>query len=107
MPAPSPRPSLTTDLLTRYHKQRVGSTFDIRDTLNVPDKSPVKGLELPKGGTNETVFTTDGFTVKPSLQVTELIYALEANTSDAPRTTPISNKRMPSISGFTNKKYKP
>lgn len=33
MPIPTPRPSLTTDLATRYATQRVGGAFNDRDII--------------------------------------------------------------------------
>ena len=34
MPTPSPRPSLETDLESRYANQRVGSAFDVKEVLS-------------------------------------------------------------------------
>lgn len=65
MPSPTQRPSLKTDLASRYSKQKVGGAFDAKNIdTNVGDSvttDPVHG-----SGIQDTTFRRGGFTVKES-----------------------------------------
>ena len=102
MPTPSQRPSLETDLESRYRNQRVGSAFSVKELLKEPGSSPKSGERMPING-NEHLYSVDDFAVKAKVGVTELLDALDANSTSSP-----SSKEMSLfMRGFTNKKYKP
>ena len=96
MPTPSERSSLNTDLETRYGNQRVGSAFDVKDRLKYPNN------RAPIGG-NEALYTLKDFAVRKTIGLTELLDALDANTTSSPSSKELSLF----MRGFTNKKYKP
>ena len=102
MPTPSERPSLKTDLESRYRTQRVGSAFSVKNTLKQPGDSPQPGERMPIDG-NERLYTNDDFIVKQTLGVTELLDAKSANTTSSPSSLELSLF----MRGFTNQKYKP
>lgn len=102
MPTPSARPSLNTDLESRYRNQRAGSAFDVKERLKPPGNSPQPGERMPING-NEHLVSVDDFAVKARIGVTELLDALEANTTSSPSSQELSLF----MRGFTNKKYKP
>lgn len=95
------RPSLATDLETRYKQQRVGSAFDVKERLGGPGSSPQAGDSMPIGG-NEVLHTKGGFTVKAMQGVTDFKDAQEANVSNSPK----SKQTSRFLKGFNNKKYK-
>lgn len=102
MPKQSERPSLTTTLEDRYRKQKVGSTFDVKDVLKQPDKSPEHGDRMVIDG-NEYKYSVDDFQVKPLIGITEVLDAIDANITTSPRSKELSSY----MNGFSNKKYKP
>lgn len=102
MPTPSSRPSLNTDLESRYRTQRVGSAYDIKKLLKSPGDSPHPGERMPIDG-NEHLVSVDDFAVKAKVGVTELLDALEANSTSSPSSKELSLF----MRGFTNRKYKP
>lgn len=102
MPTPSTRPSLTTDLEARYRNQRVGSAFDVKKTLKGPGDAPQVGDRMPIDG-NEHLVSVDDFRVKSPLQVTDVLDAIESNSTSSPKSQELSLY----IKGFTNRKYKP
>ena len=102
MPTPSNRPSLETDLESRYSNQRVGSAFDVKKLLKEPGSSPQSGERMPING-NEHLVSVDDFAVKAKVGITEFLDALEANTT----TSPSSKEMSLFMRGFTNKKYRP
>lgn len=99
MPTPSDRPSLKTDLLSRYSNQRVGSAFDVKRTLNNPNSSPAVGTTIDAESIQGANFQTpNGFEVKKSKQgITQM---KDANTEGS------SKELSLFIKGFSNKKYK-
>jgi hypothetical protein len=102
MPTPSSRPSLKTDLESRYRTQRAGSAFDVKTTLKQPDQSPRNGDRMPING-NERLYSVDDFAVKQTLGITEFLDATSANSSTSPSSLEMSRF----MRGFTNRKYKP
>jgi hypothetical protein len=102
MPTQTDRPSLSTDLVTRYEKQPAGGAFDVKKTLKAPGQTLQSGDRLPIDG-NEKFFSVDDFAAKQLLGVTEFLDAAEANTSASPRSVGISRY----VRGFSNQKYKP
>lgn len=101
MPTPNQRPSLTTNLESRYSNQRAGGAFDVKQRLKAPGRSPQNGDRMPIDG-NERLYSEDDFAVKQQLGVTELLDAKEANTSGAPKSKEMSLY----IRGFNNQKYR-
>ena len=102
MPQPSNRPSLTTDLASRYAKQHAGGAFEVKQRLKPPGNSPQTGDRMPIDG-NERLYSEDDFAVKQVGGITELLDAKEANTTSSPRSKELSLY----IRGFNNRKYKP
>jgi hypothetical protein len=101
MPTPSQRPSLSTDLETRYENQRVGSAFDIKDVLKNPHSAPSAGDRGPVEG-NENLYSVNDFAIKQPTGVTEFLDALDANGSTAAQSKQLSRY----MKGFDNRKYK-
>ncbi len=101
MPTPSERPSLSTDLESRYRNQRAGSAFDVKTILKSPGNVPSAGDRMPIDG-NERLYSVDDFAVKQIYGVTELLDARSANNS----TSPSSKELSRFMKGFTNRKYK-
>ena len=65
MPIPTPRPSLTTDLATRYATQRVGGAFNDRDIITVGEVALFASYQ---GTTFQKI---SGFLTKAKLGVSE------------------------------------
>ena len=101
MPTQSDRPSLSTDLESRYRNQRAGSVYDVKATLKQPGQSLQPGDRMPING-NEHLYTNDDFVVKQTLGVTEFLDAQSANNSSSPSSREMSRY----MRGFTSRKYK-
>jgi hypothetical protein len=92
MPTPTLRSSLTKGLEDRYSTQRVGSAFDVKQTLNtkagqIVDATSMQGAEFQ---------SPSGFEVKAAQNGTQM--------KDAQG---LSSKELSKyMQGFTNKKYK-
>jgi len=98
MPTPNPRPSLTTDLQTRYGNQRAGGAFDVKKTLGGPGTQPAAGTTIDATSIQGSNFQSpNGFEVKAKQGDTQL--------KEAQGTT--SKELSLYIRGFSNKKYKP
>lgn len=102
MPTPNQRPSLTTDLATRYATQKAGGAFEVKQRLHPPGVAPKAGERMPIDG-NEHLYSVDDFVVKEMQGVTELLDAQEANNSSSPHSKELSLY----IKGFNNQKYHP
>ena len=100
MPTPSQRPSLTTTLDQRYATQHAGGAFEVKQRLGGPGAPPI--ARMPIDG-NEVLYSVDDFKMKAMQGVTEVLDAIESNTSSAPRSKEMSLY----IRGFSNQKYKP
>lgn len=98
MPTPNPRPSLTTDLATRYQNQRAGGAFDVKKTLGAPGTEPASGTTIDAVSMQGASFQSpNGFEVKVKQGDTQM--------KDAQGTT--SKQLSLYMQGFSNKKYKP
>lgn len=98
MPTPTPRPSLTTDLQTRYSNQRAGGAFDVKKTLGGPGSSPAAGTTIDAASMLGAEFQApNGFEVKVLQGVTQM--------KEAQGTTSKELSRY--IRGFSSRKYKP
>jgi hypothetical protein len=98
MPNPTNRPSLTTDLQTRYATQREGGAFDVKKTLGGPGSIPSAGTTIDAVSHQGSAFQSpNGFEVKPMQGITQL--------KDAQGTTSKQLSRF--MQGFSDKKYKP
>ena len=100
MPTPSDRPSLTKTLEQRYATQHAGGAFNVKERLGGPGAPPI--ARMPVDG-NEVLYSVDDFKVKAMQGVTELLDAIEANSTSAPRSKELSLY----IRGFSNRKYRP
>lgn len=92
MPEPSKRPSLSTDLESRYNNQRVGSAFDVKQILNTKAGQIVDAISMQ--GANFQVL--DGFEVKVTPEMTRFKDA-QGNQS---------KELSIYMQGFSQKKYK-
>lgn len=98
MPNPTPRPSLTTDLQTRYNNQRAGGAFDVKKTLGAPGTEPAAGKTIDAASVQGATFQSpNGFEVKVKQGDTQF--------KDAQGTTSKQLSRY--AQGLSNKKYKP
>lgn len=98
MPTPNLRPSLTTDLQTRYNNQRAGGAFDVKKTLGGPGTQPSSGTTIDATSMLGQEFQApNGFEVKVQQGVTQM--------KDAQGTTSKELSRY--LRGFSSKKYKP
>ena len=100
MPTPSDRPSLTKTLEQRYATQHAGGAFNVKERLGGPGAPPI--ARMPVDG-NEVLYSVDDFKVKAMQGVTELLDAIEANSTSAPRSKELSLY----IRGFSNRRYRP
>jgi len=98
MPTPNERPSLTTDLQTRYTKQRAGGAFDVKATLGGPGTQPAAGTTIDATSMNGNEFQNpNGFEVKVKQGVTAFKDAQGVQSKQLSRY----------IRGFSARKYKP
>jgi len=98
MPTPINRESLTTDLQTRYTRQRAGGAFDVKQTLGGPGTQPAAGTTIDATSMNGSEFQSpNGFEVKVAQGVTQM--------KDAQGTTSRELSRY--LRGFSSRKYKP
>ena len=96
MPNASVRPSLTTDLQTRYAQQREGGAFDVKKVLGGPGSTPAAGTTIDAISSNAVSFQSPaGFEVKSLVGVTQL--------KDAQGTT--SKQLSIYMKGFDNTRY--
>jgi len=102
MPTPSERPSLSKNLEERYATQRAGGAFEVKQRLKPPGQAPQTGDRMPIDG-NEALVSVDDFAVKPMQGVTELLDAIEANASPAPKSKELSLY----IKGLDTRRYAP
>lgn len=103
MPTPNNRPSLATTLDQRYANQREGGAFDVKQRLGPPGTSPAPGSTMPVDSQQAKQFLTPpGFVVKEKIGVTQMLDAIDANTSSAPRSQQLSLY----LKGFDNRRYK-
>lgn len=65
MPTPITRPSLTTDLASRYASQRVGGAFDARDIIEAGTDALFASFQ------GATFQNTNGFLTKEQLGVSD------------------------------------
>lgn len=96
MPTPSNRPSLQTDLLSRYTNQRSGGAFDVKGRLKNPGVSVSHADRMPINGISERRWTVPNFDTKAILQESELLDVIDGNSS-----------RSTYIKGFSGVRYKP
>jgi hypothetical protein len=76
MPTPITRPSLTTDLLSRYSSQKVGEAFDVKKTLGAPGSTPQAGAVIDANSIQAQRFQSPkGFEVKASQEGTQFLDA--------------------------------
>ena len=98
MPTPVTRPSLTTDLQTRYANQREGGAFDVKVTLGPPGSSPKAGTTIDASSMNAVQFQSPrGFEVRVMQGITQFLDAQSAP----------SKQLSTYIKGFNNQKYHP
>lgn len=100
MPTPIQRPSLTTDLASRYSTQRAGSAFDVKQTLGGPGTAPKKQSVIEgdtKSQQGANFQSPNGFETDVLQGITQL--------KDAQGTK--SKELSTYIKGFSNRKYKP
>lgn len=97
MPTPVTRPSLTTDLASRYATQRAGSAFDVKLTLKQPGQTVASGTTIDAVSQQGANFQSpNGFEVK--------VKQMDTQMKDAQGN---SSKELSSyIKGFSNQKYK-
>jgi hypothetical protein len=97
MPIPTNRPSLTTDLQTRYTNQRAGGAFDVKQVLGGPGSTPAPGTTIDATSMQGAEFQSpNGFEVK--------VRQGETQMKDAQGTT--SRELSLYIRGFSNRRYK-
>ena len=98
MPTPVIRPSLKTDLESRYSSQHVGEAFDVKKTLGNPGTVPAAGTTIDAVSQQSTNFQSpNGFEVKVMQGITQLL--------DAQGTK--SKQLSIYMKGFDNTKYDP
>lgn len=98
MPEPINRQSLTTDLESRYAKQKAGGAFDVKETLGGPGTQPAAGTTIDAVSQQGANFQSpNGFEVKVKQGQTQF--------KEAQGTT--SKELSLYIKGFSNRKYKP
>ena len=98
MPTPNERPSLTTDLESRYSKQRAGGAFDVKETLGNPGTQPAAGTTIDAVSQNGAEFQSpNGFEVKVKQGITAFKDAQGVQSKQLSRY----------IRGFVARKYKP
>jgi hypothetical protein len=95
MPTPNPRPSLTTDLASRYQNQKAGGAFDVKKTLSSTNLQPGKTIDATSIQ-GQKFQSPDGFEVKDGTNGTQFIDAQGDK----------SKELSLYIKGFNNKKYK-
>jgi hypothetical protein len=104
MPTPVTRPSITTDLQTRYANQHEGGAFDVKKTLGSPGHSPQAGTTMPVNSQLAKQFLTPpDFLVKEMVGITQFKDAAAANNSSSGKSKELSVY----LKGFSNRKYKP
>lgn len=104
MPTPVQRPSLTTTLDQRYATQRAGGAFDVKQVLGSPGTTPAAGTTIDAVSMQATNFQTPvGFEVKKMIGVTQMLDAIDTNTSPSAQSKQLSLY----IRGFSNQRYKP
>jgi len=101
MPTPAERPSLSKTIEERYATQRAGGAFEVKDRLKKPGQVPQSGERMPVDG-NEHLVSVDDFAVKQMQGQTEMLDALEANTSSSPKSKELSLY----IKGLDTRKYR-
>ena len=101
MPTPINRPSLTTNLESRYVKQRVGGAFDVKLILKDAYSAPSAGDRMPINGIQEQKYTVKDFVVKGMQGVTELKDALASNGGGSSKSLELSTY----IKGIDTRKY--
>ena len=98
MPTPITRPSLTTDLLTRYSNQKVGEAFDVKKTLGSPGSTPQAGSTIDANSIQAQRFQAPkGFEVKVGQEGTQFL--------DAQGTT--SKQLSTYVQNLSTQKYSP
>lgn len=98
MPQPIERPSLTTDLQSRYSSQKAGGAFDVKKILGAPGTEPAAGTTIDAVSQQGANFQSpNGFEVKVKQGITQM--------KEAQGTS--SKQLSLYIKGFNNKKYKP
>lgn len=100
MPTPIQRPSLTTDLASRYSNQRAGGAFDVKQTLGNPGTQPKKQTVIEgdtKSQQGANFQSPNGFETD--------VVPMQTQLKDAQGTT--SKELSSYIKGFSNQKYKP
>lgn len=70
MPIPTERPSIKTDLLSRYANQRCGGAFEVKDA--VIDGGHESLNKATPGSMQSAFWTPAGFKTKMALMITEL-----------------------------------
>ena len=81
MPLPNLRPSLTTNIETRYDTQHAGGAFDVKKTLGSPGTVPLTGNVIDSVSRNGQTFQSpNGFQVKMLLQQSQLIAVQSGDT---------------------------
>lgn len=93
MPSTLPRPSLDTDLAARYQNQRVGSAFNVKETLESITPGRVIDADSLQGRNFQS---PSGFEVKSGATGTQL---KEAQGS-------VSQQLSRYMQGFSNRRYK-
>ena len=97
MPTPNQRPSLKTDLATRYTTQHAGGTFDVKKVLEQPGKTPPSGEVIDASSMNGVNFQSpNGFEVKVTQGNTQM--------KDAQGTT--SKELSTYVKGLDTRPYK-
>lgn len=82
MPDTVNRQSLTTNLETRYSKQRAGGAFEVKDVLEQPNKAPAAGTVYDAKSANGQGFQSpNGFQFKMATMMSQLIEAQTAGKS--------------------------
>jgi len=95
---PTERPSLTTDLESRYGTQHAGGAFDVKETLGGPGNTPVAGTIIDALSAQATTFQSPaGFLVKEALCVTQFLDAQGSTSKQLSRY----------VKGLDTRKYKP
>lgn len=90
------RPSLKTDLVTRYSNQRVGEAFDVKATLGGPGQILPPGIVIDSISMNAINFQSPpGFEVKVQPLITQVKDAMGNSSGQLSRY----------MQGFNNTRY--